>query len=144
VRLIARLTPQQLDYLARIRCLVASVDLSLYRYVDFTCISEARWTFINGHARLVSSCLRQLPADQFDLARNDMNRLVRELGTKLGFDCIVDCTIELCGRVRVLEVNPFESRRAGGPTNHHGPASGFALERQCAARPGQFSRQRSS
>jgi hypothetical protein len=112
--LLASLTSHQARYLDCIRPHVAQIELSLFRYVDFSRISEARWQVRAGRAWRTSQCRRNMPEALLTDAQDNMMQLALKVSNKLGRDAIVDCTIERSGQVRVLEVNPSVQRSRNG------------------------------
>lgn len=112
--LLASITSQQARYLDCIRPHLGNIELSLFRYVDFSRISEARWRVRAGRAWRTSQCRRNMSDALLADAQDDMMQLALKVSSALGGDAIVDCTIERSGRVRVLEVNPIVERVGNG------------------------------
>jgi hypothetical protein len=112
-RLLDGITSNQARYLDCIRPHLAEIELSLFAYVDFSRISEARWHVRAGRAWRTSQCRRGMPDELLADAQDQMMQLALKVSSTLGSDAIVDCTVDRSGDVRVLEVNPIDQRCVG-------------------------------
>ncbi|MGR4862754.1 hypothetical protein [Caulobacter sp. LARHSG274] len=104
--MFSRLSNSQKRYLALVRSSHEQLDLTLFRYVDFSDVSEARWRVQGGKAVLSSCCLRGSSARHARASHQLMRDLAASTGLALGVDAIVDLALQPCGRVSILEINP--------------------------------------
>lgn len=110
--MLARLSPRQHRYLSLVRKSIDRVDLSLYAYVDFADISEARWQVTQGKPRLTSQCLRGASAAPAREAHDAMRALAASVGSALSVDAMLDIAVRPCGAVAILEINPSAAQTA--------------------------------
>lgn len=114
-RLLASLSGRQRRYLDEVRRHHGCLDLMVFRYVDFSDISEARWWWHDGRARMSSCCLRGRSAAHARKGGEAMRRLIASLAPSLPPRIIVDLAIEPDGRISVLELNPGPDRPGHQP-----------------------------
>jgi hypothetical protein len=104
--LFSRLSERQKRYLSLVRPFHDRLDLSLFRYVDFSDISEARWLVQRGRVVFSSCCLRGSSAEHARAGHHRMRDLAALIGAALGVDAIVDLALRPCGTISILEINP--------------------------------------
>lgn len=105
-RMLDAPTDLQRRYLALVRPWCARLDLILFRYLDFSDVSEARWRVGRGGAQLSSVCLRGASAAHARAGQDAMRALALAVGKALGVDAVVDLAVGPDGAVSILEVNP--------------------------------------
>jgi hypothetical protein len=111
--LLAELSTNQRRYLELVRPYHSRLDLAVFRYVDFSDISEVRWVWRDGRARLSSGCYRGLSAERAHRAADEMRGLIEKVSLFLPSRVVVDLAIGPEGNISILELNPLGSPTAG-------------------------------